>query len=150
MLSGFTPLFIRGKYPTRANLIDLGTVLAISFVIAVLVGGALVAVVNALIKDLLTPLVAAIVGRPDLSGAKFAINGSVFQIDDLIHAVISFVVITTAVCLVVLFPVRAILARARRVAAHLESTTKQCPECLSTIAIHARRCAFCTSAVSST
>lgn len=142
MLKGLTQFLTRERFLSRSNLIDLGIVVVIGFVIAVLIGGAFVAVLTALVRDLLTPLLAAIIGKPDFSAINFTANGSLFRIGDLINAVISLVLITATVYFVVLVPVSALLGQARRGAAPL---TKQCPECLSTVAIEARRCAFCTS-----
>jgi len=134
MLKGFKQFLLRG------NVIDLA--------VAVVIGGAFGAVVAALVKDLLTPLIAAIVGKPDFSAIKFFVHGSIFLVGDFINAAISFVLVAAAVYFFVVVPVNAVMARARRGQAPPDPTTKQCPECLSTIPIQARRCAFCTSPVS--
>ena len=134
MLKGFKQFLLRG------NVIDLA--------VAVVIGGAFGAVVAALVKDLITPLIAAIVGKPDFSAIKFTINGSLFAVGDFINALVSFVLVAAAIYFFVVAPVNAIMARARRGEAPPDPTTKQCPECLSTIPIQARRCAFCTSPVS--
>ena len=134
MLKGFKQFLLRG------NVIDLA--------VAVVIGGAFGAVVTALVKDLITPLIAAIVGKPDFSAIKFTVNGSLFAVGDFINALISFILVAAAIYFFVVAPVNAIMARARRGEAPPDPTTKQCPECLSTIPIQARRCAFCTSPVS--
>jgi large conductance mechanosensitive channel len=134
MLKGFKQFLLRG------NVIDLA--------VAVVIGGAFGAVVSALVKDLVTPLIAAIVTKPDFSAIKFSVNGSLFAIGDFINALISFLLVAAAIYFFVVAPVNAIMARARRGQAPPDPTTKQCPECLSTIPIQARRCAFCTSPVS--
>jgi len=134
MLKGFKQFLLRG------NVIDLA--------VAVVIGGAFGAVVTALVKDLLTPLIAAVVGKPDFSAIKFTVNGSIFLIGDFINGVVSFVMIAAAIYFFVVVPVNSIMARARRGQAPPDPTTKQCPECLSTIPIQARRCAFCTSLLS--
>jgi large conductance mechanosensitive channel len=108
-------------------------------------GAAFGAVVTALVKDLVTPLIAAIVGKPDFSAIAFEINGSKFAIGDFINALLSFVLIAAAVYVFVVLPVNAFLARMRRGEAPPDPTTKKCPECLSEVAIAAKRCAFCTS-----
>ena len=133
MLKGFKQFLLRG------NVIDLA--------VAVVIGAAFGAVVTALVKDLITPLIAAIVGKPDFSAIKFTVNNSIFLIGDFINAVISFVLIAAAVYFFVVVPVNAVMARMRRGQAPPDPTTKQCPECLSTIPIQARRCAFCTSVI---
>jgi large conductance mechanosensitive channel len=134
MLKGFKQFLLRG------NVIDLA--------VAVVIGGAFGAVVAALVRDLLTPLIAAVFGKPNFSGINFTVNGSVFPVGDFVNAVISFVLIAAAIYFFVVVPVNAVMARARRGQAPPDPTTKQCPECLSTIPIQARRCGFCTSPVS--
>ena len=66
---------------------------------------------------------------------------------DFINAVISFLLIATAVYFFVVIPVNRILARMRRREAPVDPTTKKCPECLSEVPIAARKCAFCTSSL---
>lgn len=134
MLKGFKQFLLRG------NVIDLA--------VAVVIGGAFGAVVAALVKDLLTPLIAALVGKPDFSAIKFTVNGSIFAIGDFTNVLIAFLSVATAIYFFVIVPVNTITARARRGQAPPDPTTKSCPECLSTIPIQARRCAFCTSPVS--
>ncbi len=132
-MKGFRQFILRG------NVLDLA--------VAVVIGAAFGAVVTALVKDLITPLLAAIVGKPDFSGIFFTVNGSKFMIGDFVNAAISFVLIGAAVYFFVVLPVNALLARLRRGEAPPDPTTKECPECLSVIPIAARRCAFCASAV---
>ena len=131
MLSGFKQFLLRG------NVLDLA--------VAVVIGGAFGAVVTALVKDLLTPFIAAIVGKPDFSAIAFTINGSLFPIGDLINAVVSFLLISAAIYFMVVVPVNQIMARRRRGEQPPDPTTKKCPDCLSEVPIAARRCAFCTS-----
>ena len=131
MLSGFRQFLLRG------NVIDLA--------VAVVIGGAFGAVVAALVKDLLTPLIAAIIGTPDFSALTFTVNNSRFLVGDFVNAVLSFVLVAAAVYYVVVIPVNAITERRNRGLAPPDPTTKKCPECLSEVPIAARRCAFCTS-----
>jgi large conductance mechanosensitive channel len=133
MLKGFREFVLRG------NVIDLA--------VAVVIGGTFSAVVTAFVKDLLTPLVAAIVGKPDFSAIVFSVNGSRFLVGDFLNAALSFLLIAAAVYFFVVAPVNAIIARARRGEAPPDPTTKKCTECLSEVPIAARRCAFCTSAL---
>ncbi len=131
MLKGFKQFLMRG------NVVDLA--------VAVVIGAAFGAVVAALVKDLITPIIAAAVGKPDFSAIKFTVNGSEFLIGDFINALVSFVLIAAAVYFFVVVPVNAVMARMRRGEAAPDPTTKQCPECLSTIPLAARRCAYCTT-----
>lgn len=131
MLKGFRQFMMRG------NVIDLA--------VAVVMGAAFGAVVAALVKDLLTPLIAAIAGQPDFSALVFELNGSRFLYGEFLNAVISFLLIGTAVYFFVVLPTNALLARMNRGEEPPTPTTKKCPECLSVVPIAARRCAFCTS-----
>ena len=132
-MNGFKQFMLRG------NVLDLA--------VAVVMGAAFGAVVTALVKDLITPIIAAIVGKPDFSGIAFTANGSKFLIGDFINALVSFLLVGTAVYFFVVLPVNKILARMRRGEAPPDPTTKKCPECLSEVPIAARKCAFCTSAL---
>jgi large conductance mechanosensitive channel len=131
MLSGFRQFVLRG------NVLDLA--------VAVVIGGAFGAVVTALVKDLLTPLIAAIVSKPDFSAISLTINNSQLLIGAFLNEVVSFVLIAAAVYFCVVAPVNAIVARRRRGESPADPTTKKCTECLSEVPIAARRCAFCTS-----
>ena len=133
MFKGFKQFILRG------NVLDLA--------VAVVMGAAFGAVVTALVKDLLTPLIAAVAKAPDFSAVSFQINGSKFLIGDFINSLISFLLIAVAVYFFVIMPVNALIARLNRGEAPPDPTTKKCPECLSDVAIGARRCAFCTSAL---
>ena len=124
MLQGFKQFILRG------NVLDLA--------VAVVMGVAFGAVVTALVKDLITPFIAAIVGKPDFSAIEFTINGSKFPIGDFINAVISFILIAAAVYFFIVLPMNTLLARMRRGEAAPDPTTKKCPECLSEIPIAAR------------
>ena len=131
MLKGFKQFILRG------NVIDLA--------VAVVMGAAFGAVVTALVKDLLTPLIAAIFGKPDFSNLKLTANNSTFMYGDFINALVSFLLIATAIYFFVVAPMNALMARMRRGEKAPDPTTKKCPECMSEIPIAARRCAFCTS-----
>jgi large conductance mechanosensitive channel len=133
MLKGFKQFVLRG------NVLDLA--------VAVVMGGAFGAVVTALVKDLLTPLIAAVAKMPDFSALAFEVNGSKFLIGDFVNSLISFLLIAVGVYLFVIMPVNALMARLNRGEAPPDPTTKTCPECLSDVAIGAKRCAFCTSAL---
>ena len=96
MLSGFKKFILRG------NVVDMA--------VGVVVGGAFTAVVAALTKDLLTPLIAAIVGKPDFSAIQFTVNGSVFALGDFINAVVSFLLIAASIYFLVIVPINAATA----------------------------------------
>lgn len=124
------------EFVMRGNVIDLA--------IAVVIGAAFGAVVTALVKDLITPLIAAIGGQPDFSTIHFTINKSKFLIGDFINAIISFLVIAAVVFFFVVKPMNLLLERMRR-EPPADPTTMKCPACLSDIPVGATRCAFCTT-----
>jgi large conductance mechanosensitive channel len=133
MLKGFKEFIFRG------NVIDLA--------VAVVIGAAFGAVVAAFVKDLLTPLIAAIFGKPDFSAFYVDLNGSRFMYGDFINSLISFLLVAAAVYFFVVVPMNAYMAYRKRGEVPPDPTTKQCPECLSTVPVGARRCAFCTATI---
>lgn len=135
MLKGFKLFLLRG------NVVDLA--------VAVVIGGAFGAVVAALVKDLLTPLIAAIVGQPDFSAIVFTVNGSKFLIGEFINSVVAFVLVAAAIYFFVVAPMNMLTERRRRGQAPPDPTTKKCLECMSEVPIAARRCAFCTQPLES-
>jgi len=131
-MSGFKQFLLRG------NVVDMA--------VGIVVGAAFGTVVSSFVKDLLTPLIAAIVKQPNFSAIAFEINGSKFLIGDFVNAIVSFLIIAAAVYFAVVLPINTLVARARKEPA-AEPTTKRCSECLSEIPINARRCSHCTSQV---
>ena len=129
MLSGFKQFILRG------NVVDMA--------VGVVVGAAFATVVGAFTKDLLTPLIAAIVGQPDFSAIVFTVHGSKFMLGDFVNASVSFLLVAAAVYFFVVTPVNLLVARMRKAPTPADPTTKKCPECLSEIPIDARRCAHC-------
>ena len=121
----------------RGNVVDLA--------VAVVVGAAFGAVVTALVRDLVTPLI-AIPGQADFSSLHFTIRHSRFLYGDFLNALIAFVSIAAAVFFFVVRPVNALMAR-RKTEPDVESTTKDCRHCLSSIPAAASVCAFCTREV---
>jgi large conductance mechanosensitive channel len=131
MLKGFKEFLFRG------NVVDLA--------VAVVIGGAFGAVVTALVKDLVTPLIAAIAGKPDFSALTFTVNNSKFLYGEFLNAVVSFLLIAGAIYFIIVVPMNALQARLAKPAAPPAPATKECPECLSAIPLAARRCAHCTA-----
>ena len=131
MFKGFRDFVLRG------NVVDLA--------VGVVIGAAFGTVVSAFVKDLLTPMIAAIVQKPDFSGLFFEVNGSKFLIGDFVNAIISFLLIAAAVYFFVVLPVNSLM---KRITKQAHPDKKKCPECKSNVAIDARRSAFCTSTLS--
>jgi large conductance mechanosensitive channel len=122
----------------RGNVIDLA--------VAVVIGAAFTAIINSLVADLITPLIAAVFGKPDFSTLAFTINGSVFRYGAFFNALISFLLIAVVVFFLVVKPINALMARMGR-GAEAETPSRECPYCMSGIPINATKCAYCTSEV---
>ena len=129
-MKGFKAFVLRG------NVVDLA--------IGVVIGIAFGTVITAFVKDLVTPLIAALFGKPDFSSLSFTINNSKFLYGDFINAVLAFVIIGAVLYFFVVVPYTALVARSHK-EPPADPTTKKCTECLSEIPIDARRCAFCSS-----
>jgi large conductance mechanosensitive channel len=123
------------KFLLRGNVVDLA--------VAVVIGTAFAALVKALVADLLTPIIALIVGKPNFEALSFTINGSIFKYGDFINYLITFVSIAAAVFFFVVAPVNHLMARR----AKEDPDTKECPECTSVIPVAARRCPECTAQI---
>jgi large conductance mechanosensitive channel len=134
LLSGF------GKFLMRGNVVDLA--------VAVVIGGAFGAIVTALVKDLITPLIAALIGKPDFSALTFTINNSKFLYGDFINALVSFILIAAAIYFFVVVPMTKVSARFAK-PAEAPPELRACPECLSDIPAAAHRCRFCTAVLPS-
>jgi large conductance mechanosensitive channel len=132
MLQGFKSFILRG------NVVDMA--------VGIVIGAAFGKIVEALVKDLLTPLIGAIGKIPDFSGIFFTINDSKFMIGEFVNAAVSFIIIAAAVYFFVVLPVNTLIAKSKK-EAPVDPTTKACPECLSTIPLKAKKCAHCTSSV---
>ena len=127
-MKGFRAFLLRG------NVVDLA--------VGVVIGVAFGAVVTAFVKDLVTPLIAALGGQPDFSKLYFTINNSKFLYGDFIDALLAFVIVAAVIYYFVVLPVNALVARSRK-EPPADPTTKKCTECESEIPIGAKRCAFC-------
>jgi large conductance mechanosensitive channel len=124
------------KFLLRGNLVDLA--------VAVVVGVAFNTVVQALIKDLITPLITAFGARHNFSGLELSVNGSTFAYGDFINAALSFLIIATVVYYLVVAPTSRLATIATR---NTGAAQRPCPECLSDIPVAAKRCKFCTAPV---
>jgi large conductance mechanosensitive channel len=130
--------FVSGfkKFLLRGNLIELA--------VAVVIGAAFGAIITSLVKDLITPLIAAIGGQQDFSKLSFTINKSTFAYGDFFNALIGFVIIAAVIYFLVVAPVVKVTSMLAR---KQEATERECPECLSEIPLKATRCMYCTAQV---
>lgn len=129
-MKGFRTFVLRG------NLLELA--------VAVVIGVAFNAMITALVSDIITPLIAAIGGKPDFSNLYFTVNHSKFLYGSFVNAIISFLIIAAVVYFLIVAPVGKLLTRLTK---SKEATERTCPECLSEIPIAAKRCMYCTSEV---
>jgi len=127
-VKGFRSFLMHG------NVVDLA--------VGIVIGVAFGALVTGFVKDLITPLIAAIGGQPDFSGLTFTINNSKILYGDFINLLVAFVVISAVIYFFVVKPYTALMARMKK-EPPADPTTKRCTECLSEIPLAAKRCAFC-------
>jgi len=126
------------KFILRGNVVDLA--------VAVVIGASFAALVTALVKDIITPIIGIFGGIPDFSGIFFSVNNSRFLIGDLINAALAFLVMAVIIYFFIVLPVNKLTDRFGPTP-EPPVKTRVCPECLSKIPVKARRCAFCTSEV---
>jgi large conductance mechanosensitive channel len=131
-MKGFKAFILRG------NVVDLA--------VGVVIGAAFGAVVTAFVKDFITPAIAIPGKAADFSAYTFKVRNSIFRYGEFINALISFLLIAAAVYFLVVVPVNKLMER-RKTEPDVESPTRECPECLSSIPVAATRCAFCTTEV---
>ncbi len=130
MLRGFRDFILRG------NVIDLA--------VAVIIGAAFTSIVNSLVGDIINPLIAAIIGKPDFSALTLNIHGGVIKYGNFLNAAIAFALVAFVVYFFIVTPVNSLLLRLRGPA---PSSTKPCPQCLGDIPLAATRCKFCAQPV---
>ncbi|MGB2851094.1 MAG: large conductance mechanosensitive channel protein MscL [Solirubrobacterales bacterium] len=129
VLKGFKEFIMRG------NVVDLA--------VAVVLGAAFGAVITSLVENLLTPVIALIVGEPDFSGLTFEISGTIFSYGSFFNSLISFVSIAGAIYFFVVVPMN-------RLKGAEEVTTRDCPQCTTEIPLAAKRCPACTAQIAPT
>jgi large conductance mechanosensitive channel len=127
------------QFIMKGNVVDLA--------VGVIIGLAFGAVVTGLVKDLVTPLIAAIGGKPDFSSLSFSVNHSKFLYGDFINALLGFLIIAAVIFFFVVKPLNALQTRAAKNNTPEDPAEKKCPECLSEIPKNAKRCKYCTSKV---
>jgi large conductance mechanosensitive channel len=126
------------KFVLRGNVVDLA--------VAIVVGLAFTAMITAFVADLVTPLIAAIFGKPDFANLSFRLHHSTFKYGSFLNTVLSFLIIATVVFFAVVVPLTALMRRLNVLPKdEPEPPTRECPECLSDIPVGARRCRFCTT-----
>jgi large conductance mechanosensitive channel len=110
--------------------------------VGVVIGAAFAAVVTSFVENILTPII-AIPGSVDFSDLDITVSDSNIRYGLFLNAVITFLLVATALFFLVVRPVNALMSR-RKTEPDVEARTKECPQCLSSIPELARVCAFCT------
>lgn len=132
MFKGFKDFIMKG------NVVDMA--------VGVVIGIAFGSVVNAMVKDLVTPIIGVFGGTPDFSGIFFTVNHSKFMLGDFINSLLSFLIIAAVIYFAVVMPMNKVMEKMKS-GKSVDPTEKGCPECLSLIPIKAKRCKFCTAVV---
>ena len=132
MLKGFRDFILRG------NVVDLA--------VAVVIGAAFTGIVGSLVKDIITPLIAALVGKPDFSSLFVMVHGGKVTYGNFLNAAINFLLVAAAMYFFVVLPVNTLMKRFRK-DAPVAVVSKPCPQCLSEIPLAATRCAHCAQPV---
>ncbi len=126
MIKGFREFILRG------NVLDLA--------VAVIIGAAFSAIVTSLVGDIINPLIAALVGKPDFSALTLNVNGGIVKYGNFLNAAIGFLLLAAVVYVFIVVPANHMLAKLKK---PQEATTKPCGQCLSDIPVAATRCRFC-------
>jgi large conductance mechanosensitive channel len=129
-MKGFRTFLLRG------NVVDLA--------VAVVMGVAFNNIVQAMVRNIITPLIAAAGGRPDFGTLQVRIGSSTVRYGVFLNAVIAFLIIATVIYFLLVAPMAKFVAFAQR---KREATEKECPECLSVVPANATRCMYCTAAM---
>jgi large conductance mechanosensitive channel len=129
MLKEFKAFVLRG------NVLDLA--------VAVVIGAAFKAIIDVVVKGIITPVLAIPGDKPNLAAMTFTIGGAEFLYGAVIQEIINFLIIAAAVFFLIVRPATRMMDRRRTE----PDATRDCPYCLSSIPIGATRCAFCTANV---
>jgi large conductance mechanosensitive channel len=133
MLKGFRDFILRG------NVVDLA--------VAVILGAAFNGIVNSLVGDVLNPLIAATIGKPDFSSVILHVGGGAIKVGNFLNAAVSFIIVAAVVYFFIVLPMNTLLNRLKKPVPEAPPSTKTCPECLSEIPLAAKRCAHCAQPV---
>jgi large conductance mechanosensitive channel len=132
MIKGFRDFILRG------NVMDL----AVAFII----GAAFTAIVTALTTNIITPLLGAVIGKPNFDYLIYNLHGGVIKYGTFLTAVINFILIAGVVYFILVLPMQYLLKRFNPPVVE-PPTMKACPQCLGDIPIAATRCKFCTQPI---
>lgn len=129
MLKGFRDFILRG------NVIDLA--------VAVIIGTAFSAIIASFVKDVMTPLISAVIRLPNFSDLKTTVNGVPVTYGNFLNAAISFLIVAFVVYFGLVLPINTLMNKFKKPIPETPPSTRPCPECLSDIPLAAKRCAHC-------
>jgi large conductance mechanosensitive channel len=129
VFKGFRDFILRG------NVVDLA--------IAVIIGAAFTGIINSLVGDVLNPLIAATISKPDFSSVVLEVGSGKIKVGNFLNAVVSFLIIASVVYFFIVLPVNHFMQKFKD-AEPAPPATKACTECLSEIPVAAKRCSHCT------
>lgn len=132
MLKGFRDFILRG------NVMDLA--------VAVIIGAAFTGIVTALTTNIISPLLGAIIGKPNFDYLIGHVNGAEVKYGTFLTAVINFVIIAAVVYFLMVLPTQYLMKKFYPATAE-PPATKPCPQCLSDVPLAATRCKYCTQQV---
>ena len=119
-------------FALRGNVMDLA--------VAVIIGGAFGKIVTSLVNDILMPLIGLLLGGLNFSKLSLTVKAAVINYGVFIQSIVDFTIVAF-----VIFMIVHIMNRIKKPAPVADPTTKECPYCMSTISIKAKRCPHCTS-----
>lgn len=125
------------KFILRGNVVDLA--------VAVVIGAAFNNIVQAIVKDFITPLIGTINGKDQLANGVLHFRGQAFAYGDFINTVISFLTISAVVFFLVVQPINKFMAHVKPADEADKPSERSCPACLAAIPAAASRCKFCTT-----
>ncbi len=126
------------KFIMRGNVLDLA--------VAVIIGAAFGKIVSSLVGDVIMPLIGLVIGGIDFTGLNVTVGKAVINYGTFIQNIVDFLIIALVIFLLIrgISGLEKMRAKPAPVAV---PSTKECPHCLSTIAIKATRCPYCTSEI---
>jgi large conductance mechanosensitive channel len=128
------------QFIMRGNVVDLA--------VGIVIGIAFTGVVQALVRDFINPLIAALFGKPNFSRLQFTLNHSVFHYGDFVNYALALILIAATVFFLVVKPVNVMIDRFHLSPTSPSPATKTCPACFTDIPLKATRCPNCTSELS--
>jgi large conductance mechanosensitive channel len=136
VVKGFRDFILRG------NVVDLA--------VAVIIGAAFNAIVTSLVADVLTPMIAGTVGKPNFGYLVLHIGKGELKYGNFLNAIFSFLIVAAVVYFGVVMPLAWLLQRVKKkeeAPPPPPPATKKCAECQMDIPLEARRCGHCTQPV---